>query len=183
MQQWDDIQRSAMPSNRTLSLWRKWKWSWFQWYPILVSDWQIRYFQRQRKWNIESYHFFESRKMGHLHCCGSILIKWRCKQMQHNAICARKRQNGCVWFAWSIILCFPIRHRMDYPVAGIFMIKITIVLQGVITIFMVFFVTTANHPLKQQQNKIRGWLQTYWKILKKKMPWESNNSLNLFVTV
>ena len=52
-------------------------------------------------------------------------------------------------------MCFPIKHGMEFPVAGNFTIKITMGLQDVISKFMVFFVKTGNHPLKRQQSKIK----------------------------
>ncbi len=151
--QWDNVQWSAMSNKRTLSLWRKWKQHWFHQNLILVRDGQLSYFQRQRQWNEESYSIFVTRKMGNLHCCGSILIKWRFKQMQHNATCARKTKKWQLWFAWSIVVCFPIRSGMEYPVEGSVVIKITMGLQGVITRSLIFFITTRKHPLSNSKIK------------------------------
>ncbi len=58
-------------------------------------------------------------------------------------------------------MCFPIKHGIEFPVAGNFTIKITMGFQGGTSKFMVFFIKTGNHPLEWQQNKIRILLQTY----------------------
>ncbi len=155
--------RSSAKTEWFRSQWRKWKKSWRYQSLILVKDWQLSYFKKQRQWNVESYHVFVTRKMGNLHCCGNILIKWRSKQMQHNATCAIKWQNGSLWYAWSIVECFPIKCGMGFPFEGNFIIKTTMGLQSVISKSMVFFIKTGNIPLKWQQNKIRMLSQTCWK--------------------
>ncbi len=72
--------------------------------PNLGQELMTELLQKAKRMGHRMLHAFVTKKIDHLHCCGNILIKWRCKQMQHNATCERKRKME-VYDLHGVLLC------------------------------------------------------------------------------
>ncbi len=127
MHQWDHAQGSAAIRERFRSQWRKWKQCWRYQSLILVRDWQLGYFEKQRQWNVENYHVFVTCNQKD----GSFALLWNHfdkMEMQTNTarcnMCEKKTKWICMIYikyccvlskkAWNEVSCCRKFHDQDY---------------------------------------------------------------------